>query len=130
MTLDRIVKFFSILDDSKLNKYQPLINLRIRASNKDDSLYRSTIKLDEFIGNTYAFLFMVGQLLFWINRYMNEFEMRKTLIFALFKNYELNGVMMKKIKNLQEFYNEVEVNKLPNFKDEKDKDFYLSLIHI
>ncbi len=67
---------------------------------------------------------MVGQLLFWINRYMNEFEMRKTLIFALFKNYELNGVMMKKIKNLQEFYNEVEVNKLPNFKDEKDKDFY------
>lgn len=122
MTLDRVIKFFSIMDDSKLNKYEPLINFRIRASNKDDSLFRSTIKLDEFIGNLFSFLFMIGQFLFHINTYMNEFEMKRVLIFALFKNFELNGIMMKKIKNLQEFYNEVEVNKLPNFKVEKEKD--------
>ncbi len=122
MTLDRIVKFFSILDDSKLNKYSPLIKLRIRASNKDESLYRSTIKLDEFIGNVFSFLLLIGQMMFLIDVYMNEFEMKKMLIFALFKNFELNGIMMKKIKNLQGFYNETEVNKLPNFKNENDRE--------
>ncbi len=48
--------------------------------------------------------------------------MKKMLIFALFKNFELNGIMMKKIKNLQGFYNETEVNKLPNFKNENDRE--------
>ncbi len=122
MCLDKVYKFFSILDDSKLNKYSPLIKLRLRASNKDFTLYRATIKLDQLIGKIYSFLLLISHTLFWINKYMNEFEMKRILIFALFKNYEVNVIMMKKIKKFQKNFNEIEIHKIPNFNPENDRE--------
>jgi len=123
MSLDKVNKFFSILDDSKLNKYSPLIKLRLRASNKDITLFRATQKLDQFIGNVFSFLLMLSHILFCINKYMNEFEMKRIIIFGLFKNYEVNAIMMKKIKKLQKNYNEIDIHRIPDFNQEYDKEF-------
>jgi hypothetical protein len=53
---------------------------------------------------------------------MNEFEMKRILIFALFKNYEVNVIMMKKIKKFQKNFNEIEIHKIPNFNPENDRE--------
>ena len=50
-------------------------------------------------------------------KFINDFEIRKKIIFGLFKNFEINTLMMIKLRELQEKYNEVDYKKNPDFNE-------------
>jgi hypothetical protein len=96
-----------------------LLQFRIKASNKAIILAREVLKIDVFISQIFAFLFFIFLLFSYLNQLINNFEMKKSLIFALFKNHDINSAMMKKLKVLQEKYNETEYKDVPDFADRK-----------
>ena len=68
---------------------------------------RESEKFDSFIGNIISFLTIFFVFLAWVNSVINQFEANKNIVKILFKNFEVNTTMMKKIRIIQQSYNEV-----------------------
>ncbi len=78
-------------------------------------LSRTVLKVYEFLGNIVSLTLLLYILFAWINKYINNFELKKRLVFGLFKNFEINTKMMSQLKIIQEKYNEVEYKNNPDF---------------
>lgn len=96
-----------------------MLSVRIKASNKSFYLSREVKKIDDFIGQIFSFLFFLYLLFEYVNKIMNDFNLRKNLIYALFKNHNINSSMMKKFKVYLEKYNETEYKDVPDFLESK-----------
>ena len=93
------------------------LTVRFKTSVKQNTLSRISMKLDRFAGNLLSISLNFAIVFSIINKFLNSFEVRKKLIFALFKNFEINSTMMVKLRELQEKYNEVEYKSNPDFND-------------
>ena len=75
------------------------------------------MKIDRFMGNILSVLLNFFIVLTLINKFINNFQVRKKLIYGLFKNFEINTALMLNLRVLQEKYNEVEYRRNPDFND-------------
>ena len=93
-----------------------LAGYRFKASNKIIVMNITTMKIDQFFGKITSFLITFYILLCFANNFINNFEIRRRMIVCLFKNSEINTIMMKRLKDIQEKYNEVQYDDNPDFK--------------
>jgi hypothetical protein len=128
ITLDRVIDTFS----THINRFdipnKTMMQVRFKASNKFQMVARSVMKIDTFIANIFSFLLFFFLIFSYFNKIMNNFELKKSLIFALFKNFEVNSAMMKKLKVLQEKYNETEYKQNPDFQEVDQEKVKLSTV--
>ncbi len=80
-------------------------------------LSRSVLKLYEFLAHVISIVFIFFLIFASFNNYINNFELKKKLVFGLFKNFDVNARMMSQFKNIQEKFNEVEYKNNPDFMD-------------
>jgi hypothetical protein len=106
--LDKAIDQFNIVRDN--SKTVPLSRTRFRASNQVMVMGRKSVKIDSFIGSIISFLTIFFVFLAWINMIINQFEAKKNIVEILFKNFEVNTKMMKKIRIIQHNYNEINFN--------------------
>ena len=111
--MERTADQFNIVN--KYDKFSPLSKIRIRPSNIVIELGRTSLKFDSFLGNIISFLTVFFVILGFLNMIINEIEAKKHLIRVLFKNFEVNTIMMKKIRIIQENFNEVKYFNIPDF---------------
>ena len=118
ITLERILNYYTLKDNSVPNQKNSFLSVQFRASNKEINLGRTARKLNEFLGQTFSVLLLIRILIGYINEYINEIESKSSTISKIFKNFDLNKIMMKKIRIIQDDFNEVEYNHDPNFNEE------------
>ena len=116
ITLDRALDAFQDIISSDV-KNTNFLTVSFKTSVKQNTLSRNSMKIDRFAGNLLSILLNFSIVFAIVNKFINSFEYRKKLIFALFKNFELNTTMMLKLRELQEKYNEVEYKSNPDFHD-------------
>ena len=116
ITLDRALDAFQDIISSDV-KNTNFLTVSFKTSVKQNTLSRNSMKIDRFAGNLLSILLNFSIVFAIVNKFINSFEYRKKLIFALFKNFELNTTMMLKLRELQEKYNEVEYKKNPDFNE-------------
>lgn len=82
-------------------------------------LSRSVTKLYEFIALLFSINMMIFLIFAFINNSINNFEMKKKLVYGLFKNFEINANLMMQFKLIQQRFNEVECKNNADFFDRK-----------
>ena len=109
LTLDR--KIINIVNNLGRNETQNnLLKVTFRASNKQYNLIRTSMKFNEFFPIIFSILMLLSIIFSHFGKIINLFENRKSLMFALFKNFEIYSTISKNIKFLKESYNEIEYN--------------------
>ena len=79
---------------------------------------RTRVKLDEVFGKIMSVISIFLLVFYFLSSKIDEFESKKKTISNIFKGFETNKIMMKKIRIIQEDFNEVEYKNNPNFNTE------------
>ena len=117
------MNFFEFKNNQLLNADNNFLAINFKASSIQINMERSTLKIDEFIGKVLSYLAFFGLIVVYISSFINEFESKNKNIFKIFKAYHSNDTMMKKIRIIQENFNEVEYQQNPDFNEIKPSIF-------
>ena len=118
ISLHKISNYFAFKENTSGNKDYKFLSVNFRASTETQRMKRTVMKFDQFCGMIMSFLSIVGLVAIQLNYFINEFEAKKMAIYKIFKGHEINHIMMKKIKIIQEDFNEFEYKENPNFNAE------------
>ena len=98
-----------------VNQYNPnnpnMLNVRLRASNRRNTLFKSTMKFDLFLSKLISMILLMYIVFSFFFKIMNVFELKKVLIADLFKNFEMKIIMSQKVKLINDNYNEIQSKK-------------------
>ncbi len=112
--MDKAISKFSSYLTNYNKPGKTMLHIRFRASNKAYSLSRSTVKVYVFVSYLTSVILILYIVFGQINKYINEFELKKRLTFGLFKNFEINTRMMCQLKIVKEKFNEIDCKTIPD----------------
>ena len=116
--LYKAMNYFLLQNNSIANITNKFHTINFRSSNFDSYMSKSNLKFDDFLSKIFAFIGPWALLLIYLSNYINESEKLNQNISKIFKGFEINQIMMKKIRIIMEDFNEVEYKENPNFNDD------------
>ena len=115
ISANKITNYFYFNNNKIANVSNKILTVNFRAANVYFQLFRTNMKIDEFIGKILSYFTLFAMLVIYMSSFINESEKINKNISKIFKGFEINQIMMKKIRIILEDFNEVEYKENPDF---------------
>ena len=115
ISANKITNYFYFNNNKIANVSNKILTVNFRAANVYFQLFRTNMKIDEFIGKILSYFTLFAMLVIYMSSFINESEKINKNISKIFKGFEINQIMMNKIRIILEDFNEVEYKENPDF---------------